>query len=308
MRRVVLLGSLRHMPFSEAVGPLLDALGSEDWRERRTAVSALESLLDRRWGQEPGRVRLLETALSLCEGPSADERWSGRLGEQRLNGLFAALSLGGMSADERSALLRATPRPFEPVGSGAFDEFARILRARPDLHRAALRIELDETRSQEADVLAALRMKLDDPDVEVAQAALCALSAAGDAEDAGRLSRFLEHPKALLRETAAAALGRMGASAAETLRRALGSSSPRTRALAAVGVSQTSDAAVLPLLAFALKDPDAGVRRSALAGLLAVQAPMRPERKAFSGELLRLAVEDPSPSVRAAASRALAAL
>ncbi|MBI5242934.1 MAG: HEAT repeat domain-containing protein [Elusimicrobia bacterium] len=309
MRRAVLLGLLRFMPFSVAQGPLLPALDASEWQVRRAAAAAFEFLLDQRQGQEPGRLVLLRTALELCSSTSADNSWIERLGEQRLGALYSVLSLEeGMAPAERVSLLRATPRLLEPVGRETLQEFERILRARPAQYKDAIAAELRETSEGSGRALASLRKRLEDPDLDVVQAALAALSAAGEAEYAEALAQFLEHPKALLRETAAAGLGRMGKASEKVLKRALASPSPRTRALAAVGASQASDPGVFALLRRAFEDRNEEVRRTALAGLLAVQAPLRPERKRFIEDLRLLQEGDPSPSVRLAARRALVAI
>ncbi len=97
----------------------------------------------------------------------------------------------------------------------------------------------------------------------------------------------------------------MGEAARADIRKALKSRLPRTRAMACIAAARSGDASVLLELKGAFRDKDEEVRRTALAALLAVQAPLRAERKAVKEEVARL-LSDKSPSVQAAARRALA--
>ncbi|MFA6029012.1 MAG: HEAT repeat domain-containing protein [Elusimicrobiota bacterium] len=311
VRRLALAPLLRGLPVEEALGPAVDLATAEDWRLRRGAAGTIGSLLARRRGQEPGRLRLLEAARAYVLKPSAfpagskaEEEWLRSLGEQRLGDLYAALALGeGMTADERVALLRAAPSPFSALPPSTLKAFAAVLSARPAAYASALSAELAESAAQEPQARKVLARLLDDQEPEVVQAALVALSALGRREDAPLIARFLVHPSAYLRESAAAGLGRMGAEGEGELRKALGAPEARTRALAAAGVSQTTEKKVLPLLGKALGDRDASVRRTALAGLLALPSPLIAERVRFKKQLDRLALSDPDPSVRFAAER-----
>ncbi|MEK7746563.1 MAG: HEAT repeat domain-containing protein, partial [Elusimicrobiota bacterium] len=134
---------------------------------------------------------------------------------------------------------------------------------------------------------------------------LAGLGGIGRAEDAPVLAAYLEASSALLREVAAAALGRMGDAARGEIRKALRSRLPRTRALACIAAARSGEPSALLELKAAFRDKDEEVRRTALAALLAVQPPLRAERKAFKEEVTRL-LSDQSPSVRLAARRALA--
>lgn len=310
MRRALLLGLFSQMPAADAMGPALLESRSPDWRLRRQSALILGKLFDRGKGQEPGRIRLLETAAMLCARPEErgkkDAAWLSALGEQSLSDLFAALSLGeGMAPEERVSLLFSNPNPFEPASPAALREFARILGSREKRYAAALASESEELSSQEGEARRALKALLQDSDREVAAAALSGLGGIGRKEDAPALAAFLEDPSALLREASAAALGRMGDAARGEIRKALRSRLPRTRALAAAAAARSGEASALLELKAAFRDKDEEVRRTALAALLAVQNPLRGERKAFAGEVRRL-LSDKAPSVRAAARRALA--
>jgi HEAT repeat protein len=303
MRKVLLMGLLRTLPVREAAPEALKGLSDPDWRLRRASAGALAGLIGRQRGQEPGRVRLLETARRICDG-RPDPGWVQALGDQRLGDLYGALSIAGASAPGRASLLDSAQRPFEPAGPGTYSEFERLLSSSSVERSRALAAELSGVEAWEARVLSGLRGAFDDPEPEVADAALGGVSAAGREEDAGLIAGFLEHPAALLREAAASGLGRMGPAGKKAIEAAARSASARTRSLAAVAASQTFDPAVLDSLRLFLDDADAGVRRTALDALLSVQAPMRARRAS-----LKAAVEarlgDPDPNVRAAASRAL---
>ncbi|MEK9144981.1 MAG: hypothetical protein AAB339_05165, partial [Elusimicrobiota bacterium] len=88
MRRALLLGLFSQMPAADAMGPALIEAQSPDWRMRRQAALILGKLFDRGKGQEPGRVRLLETAAMLCSKPEErgkpEAPWLKALGEQGL--------------------------------------------------------------------------------------------------------------------------------------------------------------------------------------------------------------------------------
>ncbi len=84
---------------------------------------------------------------------------------------------------------------------------------------------------------------------------------------------------------------------------ALRNPSPRLRALAARALGETRDAAAVPALLEALRDPDDEVR------LGAVQALGRIGRTAAPAvPVLREALRDPRPEIRAAAARSLDAI
>jgi HEAT repeat protein len=138
----------------------------------------------------------------------------------------------------------------------------------------------------------------------VAQAALFALAQMGYPEDSAAVAAFLGHPSALLREAAASGLARMGLGAEPEIQAGLKAAEPRTRSLAALAAAQSADRPVLELLRTALRDADPEVRRTAVAGLSAFQAPYHGMRKEFLPELEALS-KDASEEVRTAALQAL---
>jgi HEAT repeat protein len=290
--------------------PLLDkALADEDWRVRRAAALSLGTLLSREEGEEPGRLRVLEESAEVCRRGRSPET-PGRLGARRLTDLLAGLSLDAYAdPDHLQAVFLAAADPFDRFGADAppVTAFLDALAARP-AYADALRAELAAAEAARPGVRAALAVLLEDAEPEVVHGALTALAQLGDAEDAPRLARFLGDGRALLREAAAAGLGRMGAAARGTVVRALSARSVRERALAALAAAQSSDPRTLDLLETAFADRDPAVRGAAVRGLNAVQGPLRAGRARFKPALGRLAASDRDAGVRALAARALRSL
>lgn len=303
LRQVLLLSFYRQLPVS-ASGPVFDAARSQDWHMRREAAASLGRLFGKETGQEPGRLRLLVAALRLCR-KEEEPAWLALLGEQNLTDLFGVLSLGPGLLPQERAVLFAQNNPFEPVRKEALEEFARLLRLRAAAYAPAIEAELKDTAAREPAARKVLLSLLGDADKEVVQAALTALGGIGEPRDAARLAAFWKDASALLRDSASASLGRMGAGAKNEIARGLKSGSPKIRVQAALAAARSSAPSVLALLEVALTDKEEGVQRSALAGLLAVQTPLRPERR-FLRPRLKLLSTALSAAVRTAASRALA--
>lgn len=243
-------------------------------------------------------VEVSSRAVSSVELPQAPAELRQALGGR------GVLSLGpGLLARERAQLLGKN-NPLEPVRKEAFEEFARLLRLRPAAYAAAIEAELDDTAAGEPRARKVLLSLLGDADKEVVQAALSALGGIGAPKDAATLAAFWKDPTALLRDSVSASLGRMGQGAKEEIARGLKSSSPKIRALAALAAARSTSPEVLALLEGALSDKDEEVQRGALSALLAVQNPLRPERRALRPRLKVLSTRG-SDAVRVAALRAL---
>jgi HEAT repeat protein len=315
LRKALLLGSLAGGRVADAVAAAEAASTDRDWRVRRSAIGALGGLFDREEGEAPGRLRLLEAGESICRSAAAGPagpRWEDllpRIGAKFLWDFFSVLALDAeMPAADRVRLFVKAGDPFDRLGSGseASREFARALQERAAAYGPAIRKELEDCRSLEARGRRAFLRALRDPEPEVVQAGIISLGQLGREPDAGLVAGFLKSDRAFLREAAAAALGKMGAAAAGEIRRCLRAREPRVRALAALAAAQSGSADVLPLLREAFHDRDAEVRRTAVAGLFAVQDPWRPRRKDFLPQLRRLEQTDADPQVRSAAGRAAA--
>jgi hypothetical protein len=301
LRRALLMGFYRSRPATEALPVALGHVSAQDWRQRREAAGIIGSLFARQWGLEAGRLRLLQASADLISGPDK----TGRLGDQVLSTLYGVLALDeGFTGEERVSLLLSFPSPFEPAGTKAWAEYARILRSRPRYAGHIAGELVDSSRLKEKG-RAALHRLVKDSEPEVVMAALTGLGLIGDGRDARLISRFLEHRSALLREAASAALGRMGEPARSELRRLRAEGSPRTRALAALSLSHCGEPGLLSELSAFLADSDAEVRRTAAAGVITLPRVLDEERKKYVPELRKLAETDPSPAVRGAARAAL---
>jgi HEAT repeat protein len=306
MRKALLLRILAGMPAGEAEAAGREALSDDDWRVRRAGADVLGSLFDREEGEEPGRMRLLETSAAVCRSTSTDALLT-RLGSKYVWDLLSVLALdAGAPAEDKVRVFFRSGSPLDRLGQGSegLQEFVRALQARAAAYGPAIAGEIDESARLEGSARSALLAALQDHEPEVAQAALLALGALGHPEDAPRIASFLGHDRALLREAAAAALGKMGAGAAGEIRSRLKAGSSRTRSLAALAAAQSSSPDALRLLAAAFADPEPRVRRTAIAGLFAVQSPLQPLRKEFLAVLRRLAQADPDAGIRFAAEQA----
>lgn len=285
------------------------SLGDPDWRSRRAGALALGTLLSRETGEEPGRLSVLAEAEAVARRGRSTATLE-NLGARRLGDLLGALALDAY-ADPADVMTvyAAAPNPFDRFGpdSPPVKAFLGVLESRP-AYAEALRAELDAASAAAPRVRLSLHALLKDKEPEVVHAALTALAQLGDASDAPRVAAFLKDGRALLREAAAAGLGRMGGAGRGAVAAALSARTARVRSLAALAAGQSSDPEALGLLERAFADRDPSVRATALRALNAVQAPLRSRRAAFKPALRGLAVGDPDPAVRALAARALRAI
>lgn len=315
LRRALLVDLLRPGGARAAVPAALELLGDSDWRLRRAGAVQLGLALGGEGGEEPGRLRFLEQALELSRSSftaeSPEERAAFlRVGVKRLFDLYAVLALDpALSARDRLALIAAGGSPFDPVQAGTLRVFAQTLRRGAQAYSRALDRELASARGLLPAARAALRKALWERDADARAAAFAALGQVGEAEDAARLGAGLRDAAAVVRDAAAAGLGRLGAAGRPEILTRLADASPAVRRLAVLAAAQSADGGVADLLRRGFSDPDAGVRTAAAAALSAVQGPMAAAaRKAAAPELARLAAGDPSPSVRATAARQLGRL
>jgi len=300
-RRAVLIDWLRFGRAEESLPALENFLGSDDWRARRAAASALGSLFDDSGGDEPGRRRLLRAASSGAAAPE-------NLGRKRLADLYAALALASApSADERLALLAKSGSPFDAVAPDAERAFAALVSSGSP-RAAALASEEASVAALLPRARADLRAAAADPDDEAAAAALEALGGLGVPDDAGVLSAALAAPSAARRDAAASGLARLGAAGRAAVARSLGSDAARERALAALAAAASPDAQTFGLLSRAFGDGDPAVRAAAVAGLGAAQGTMLEAKAALLPALRDLAAGDSDPGVRASAALAAAAI
>lgn len=115
------------------------------------------------------------------------------------------------------------------------------------------------------------------------------------------LSRFVSGPDAKLASKAASAAGMINdPRAADVLRQAARSRAPEVR-IAAAGATRTLRVPGLSQVILALtRDPDPGVRKFAIKS-----AASRPGDTALAARVRELQTRDPSPTIRALASRAV---
>ena len=308
LKSVLLFGLSSYGRAEAALAPCLAALKSGDWRLRRAAAGVLGALLDAEKGDEPGRLSTLGTALEFLDSgkPSID---AAAWGKESVNDLYAVLSLDpSLSEQARAALLARTANPFEPANEHTLAEFVAILSSGAPAYRAALRRERDESVALKEHVRKALNGSLADPDAEVRAAALLGLGGIGAPEDVGRLVEGCGDPEAVAREATASALSKAGAVAREALAAALTNGTRAGKECALLAAAQSPDAETERLLKKGFGDSDERVRRLAASAVSALPGVAAARRKEFVGDLRRLAESDPSPSVRATAAVALAAI
>ncbi|MBI4423811.1 MAG: hypothetical protein HY554_08795, partial [Elusimicrobia bacterium] len=216
---------------------------------------------------------------------------------------LAALALDPAStAEDRVALLSRAQDPLGGMPKEALAAFVRILGSRAAGSQAALKRELGEAKKLEGPARDRLVQLVEEGASDLLPVALAGLGHIGRPQDARRVAAGLEHPAAAVREAAAAGLARMGKAGEGGILWALGSSSAPLRALGALAAAQSYDLEMFRLLGRGLEDPDASVRQTAMAALVAAQPHLHPARKEFAPRLERLAAQDPSPEARATAA------
>lgn len=307
LRRALLLSFYRGLPVEDAWAAARAELGASDWRVRRESAALVGSTLARQRGLEAGRLRLLETMEKISAAPEAEalggeKHWMIELGEQSISSLFSALALErGFSSAERAELLKSFSNPFEPARPAAFETFARIARRRAWDYAGIAQAERSAAKGVRPAARKELLRLLADNESEVAHAAIVALGAIGEPDDALALAPFLSNRSSLLREAAAASIVRIGEPALPEIMKALEANSPRVRAQMAAGLAQAGDPALLDAFGRALADADSEVRRTAALALAQLPRPLHEARRRFKPQLERLSKDDSSPSVRAAA-------
>ncbi|MFI5362329.1 MAG: hypothetical protein ACHQ49_10200 [Elusimicrobiota bacterium] len=300
-RRAALFDWLRFGRAADAVGPCEALLRDPDWRMRRQAVSVLGGLFSNDDGDESGRRRFLREAAA---GTASPERVRGK----HLSDLYIALALGGTpTPDERVELLEKARTPFDSADPEAVRAFAGMISS-SSVRVAALAREETETAALDDRARGDLRLATDDPDDEVASAALLALGGLLTEKDAPTLAAALSSRSALRREAAATGLGRMGPGARAALEGVFKSGDARARALAARAAAQSWSPDVFLLLHRALADPDASVRSAAIGGLAWASSPVSSKKKELLADFQRLAEKDGDAGVRASAALAAASI
>lgn len=102
---------------------------------------------------------------------------------------------------------------------------------------------------------------------ELIHSVIVALGNIGNEQDAEKISKFLSHESALVREGASAALGRIGKHSLKFLEKEFDSSNITIKIHALLSVTQTSDPALLPILEKGLRDKNAQVQKTALSAI-----------------------------------------
>lgn len=304
LRRSLLVGLLRTAPIDVAVAPALAELKSPDWRSRREAVGVLASVLDASRGEEPGRLAFLEDSLAYLK--DGDEAKLIRLaGVKRLSDLYGALALAErLPLSDRVALLQLAASPFDAVGEPALKKYAALIKASEAAVKKSFEAELTAARKASGRARSALTAAVNDPEPEVAAAALVSLGGLATVSDASTIAKSLGSPSAPLRLAAANGLARLGPAASAALASALDSKDANVRAAAAQAAGRSWDGDLLVwTLKRALADPDESVRLAALSSISTVQTPLLDRRKDLKDDLARLAEKAGAPERAAALAR-----
>lgn len=307
-KKALLLDLTRFGPAGLAARAARQALADSDARVRRAGASVLASLLGRQPGEEPGRLVQLQAAVAwLSDAGRSSDTFVSDTGLVRLPELYSYLALGApVPTADRAALFRAAGNPFDSVSRETVAAFGAVLARDRQARRAELSRELAESQALAEAALDSLEKLLADGDPWVRASAAAALGQIGTRT--GSLVKALSDPSAAAREAAASALGRMGAPGLPALSDALDAKDPALRALAVTGLAQSPEPRAVKILERALKDPDERVRLTAVAAPAAFQPALAPAKIELRPALRRLSREDASPSVRAAALAAVAAI
>lgn len=267
-RTAQLMGLAFYLPAEEAEKIAAPRLSCPDWRIRRAAITLLGQVFSRdpSWptGREIFLAGLQETVLSGKTSRRHERRvFERQRGDKGIQDLLAILSMRPETREPAAAVAAAQSDWFSPMTEAAFHTFwqtasrhARALRPAIEAERASLASRRPHWRDT-------IFRALEDPDEEVRQAAILALGLRQDPDAAVRVAPFLEDPRALLREAAATALGKLGPHGREAIAQALRSPNPRTRQLSCVAAAQSWDPVVIRLLRAGLDDPEPSVRRTA---------------------------------------------
>jgi HEAT repeat protein len=295
-RKAWLLSLLGFSTAERAAPVLLEALDDPDWRVQVSAGRVLAALFDRDRSANPGRLSLFEQAESWLTSPSAEneEEFVRRLCAVSYAESAAVLSSLKFSGTEgRLRLLEAAPADIN--GNFESEQARKLLPILSSDRNAVLekvRVELASSRGVSEEFgkrMAKVLAEKKSARREVLHAALLGLGKVGRTEDAGRISDYLDHSSALVREEASAALGRLGRGALSQIRSKAASPSEPLRLQALLSACKTTDADPLEILEAALKSPSILEAQTAWAVLEQLQsqvsAPQKKMRDANLGEI-----------------------
>ncbi|OGR82964.1 MAG: hypothetical protein A2636_06395 [Elusimicrobia bacterium RIFCSPHIGHO2_01_FULL_64_10] len=294
-RRAWLLAMLSGARAADAVPQLLAALDEPDWRIRATAVRVLGNLLSAENGSEPGRLTVLaslERALARGNGhPSAAAELARGLASKTFSESASALSAAGpRTVADRLRVLECAPEDIS--GNMSEDQaggFLGLLRESGERARENVRAELERSRGLRDEVRKIIAAVAEEEDLEpeLLSSAITALGKIGNGEDALLVSGRLDHPSAMVRESASQALGLLGRPSLKYLKKAMRSPDPSMRVQALCSLAQTSEPALAAILEDGLADADPAVRRAALSVLPHLQRPLSPVREKILKRLRR---------------------
>jgi HEAT repeat protein len=295
-RKAWLLSLLGFSTADRAAPVLIEALDDPDWRVRVSAARVLAALFDRDRSANPGRLSLFEQAERWLASPSPEN-------EDELVRRFCAVSYAEASAilsswafpgaEGRMKLLEAAPADINGNFEGErLRKLLPVLSSDPTAVLEKVRADLDASRSASEEFRKRMQKILADKKSqrrEVLHAALLGLGKVGRTEDAGRITDYLDHSSALVREEASAALGRLGRGALSQIRSKAASPSEPLRIQALLSACKTTDTDPLEILEAALKSPSILEAQTAWAVLEQLQsqvsAPQKKMRDANLGEI-----------------------
>lgn len=305
-KQAVALNSLDAGESSRIIPTLIKLLGSEtDTRKKVRMTLILARLFSRDTGNEPGQRAILETLNAYYSGGKKDAATAtlnSLLSRLFVHDAFALLSKTiGLANDQRAAYLKALPPDLtETIGPHAALIFMDLLAKDEALSIRSVNEEAAALEGLETQVREAIAKHFSSKETDLIQAALVGLGHIGNANDARQIGSFLtsNHPR--LRESAAAALGRMGHAGLAVLERAYrrGNAEIKKLVLSALPLA-TADGAFV-LIEKGLADRDVSVRRSAVSALLNLSPAVEKHRSKLVSAAHARVDKERDPGVRLA--------
>jgi hypothetical protein len=283
-----------------------DLLGRWDRSNDETLKAALlrtmAAFLNDNPGDDPG-VRALLTALDKTFAAPDDaaqkKSASDLLARVPFGPAFGlATTVLDLSVDERLRFFNAAPADLTSgLGEPGASAFFELMAAHAPAAQDRVHTELETLASREPRVRAAATALLTSSRPEIVAGAVRGLGQIANKDDIARLIPFLANNSALVRESAAVALARMGDDAVDALTLTLSTGTPRTRALIMAGLSQTSSRKLVHLLENGWRDADAQVELTALSTLDHLAPTLTAERPALVATAKKILAPATDPDV-----------
>ena len=236
-RALTALSLLDRLPNPEAVQASLVAAGSKSVLRQIAGARVLGGSLEKTWLD---RLRGLDRVLSVAGPPSNPEAAIVAVlsGADRINILGLVGLHANLTAEEKTVYDLDGAGSYEPASPKLLQLAAHDIASHAAQVGLSLHVALKHIEHQRLEAVKILQSLWSSAEPEVRHAAIAALGKIGDSKAIPGLIRFLNDPTALVRESARAALSKIGPAAVPALQESLKSpNAARTRALAALALS-----------------------------------------------------------------------